>query len=163
MLFRSISRVRQYYFSHNDYLPETIPCAIRFTDQYFGYLTDQQYFSLTYKMRLQSACFPKSYANVLDQEPVRHDSEANRWVPDIDKYVRWVSGSPDPEFEAKVRAAVRVYPLESVNARGYAFTDEDVIGEEKWRVRRITYCLFREEVALCGFGDVGNEIGRAHV
>src|SRR5574343_952953 len=150
-----ISRVREHQYVHNEWIPETIPCAIRFTDRYFVYLTDHQYFSLTYKMRLQSACFPRSYANQLDEQPVRHDPQADRWVPDIEKYVRWMSGGPDPEYEAKVRAAVRVYPLESVNARGYAFTNEAVIGDEESRIRHFTYCLFRDEVALCGFGDVG--------
>lgn len=151
---RPVSSFRELRFEHLDQIPETVPCAIRYRDHYFGYLTDQWYY-LKHKMRLQSSCFPRSYANQLDEQPVRHDPQADRWVPDIEKYVRWMSGGPDPEYEAKVRAAVRVYPLESVNARGYAFTNEAVIGDEESRIRHFTYCLFRDEVALCGFGDVG--------
>lgn len=61
----------------------------------------------------------------------------------------------DPNYRKLRRDALRAYTLQSINAHGFAFTEEDVTGDERWRIRFLDYCLFHAEMALCGRGEVG--------
>jgi len=137
----------------------SVTCRIRYTDRYFGYLRDRDY-ALNYKMRLQSTCYEAKRVAGLESIPLRFDEERREWVPDIEKRLKWEATASsqeelDPDYKTLRRNALRAYTLKSVNAQGFAFTDEEVIGEEKGRRRQIDYCLFYAEVALCGGGEVG--------
>jgi hypothetical protein len=156
---KPLLRVRELLVPTLREIPGSVTCKIRYTDKYFGYLKDREY-SLNYKMRLQSTCYDAKKIEWLNEMPLRFDTERREWVPDIEKRLQWAASAggqegADPEYKELRRNALRAYTVKSVNAQGFAFTEEDVTGEEKWRTRFIEYCLFHAEVALCGRGEVG--------
>ncbi|GIX23872.1 MAG: hypothetical protein KatS3mg122_1103 [Caldimonas sp.] len=59
----------------------------------------------------------------------------------------------DPEFKRTLDRAVRFFELRSVNATGYAVTQDDVIGDERGRRRVLDYCLFHKAKAVCSSFD----------
>lgn len=139
--------------------PNTVACRIRYTDKYFGYLKDRDYY-FQEKFRLQSSCYDAQKFEGLESIPLGFDAERREWVPDLEKRLKWVATAIsqeelDPAYKKLRRDALRAYTLKSVNAQGFAFTEEEVIGDEKSRVRYLDYCLFYAEVALCGRGEVG--------
>jgi hypothetical protein len=139
--------------------PNTVPCRIRYTDKYFGYLKDRDYY-FQEKFRLQSSCYDAQKFEGLESIPHAFDAERREWVPDLEKRLKWAATAIgqeelDPAYKKLRRDALRAYTLKSVNAQGFAFTEEEVIGDEKSRVRYLDYCLFYAEMALCGRGEVG--------
>ena len=50
--------------------------------------------------------------------------------------------------------ATRIYNITEVNIKGYAATEDDVIGDEEKRQRYLSFCLFHSNKALCGSGTV---------
>lgn len=158
---RPLLRVREIQFRDYTSIGEknTTPCRINYTDRYFGYLKDSDYYQKG-KMPLQSACYVAKRIGWLNEVPLRFDDATQGWVPDIEKRLLWSASAGgqegvDPEYKKRRRNALRAYTLKSVNAQGFVFTEADVIGEETRRRRQIDYCLFYEEVALCGGGEVG--------
>lgn len=154
-----VALVRQLTFPALESIPGSVRCAITYRDRYFGYLSDRQY-SLKYKMRLQSTCYEAQKFEGLESIPLEFNAERREWVPNLDKRLKWAATAIgqeelDPAYKTLRREALRAYPLKSVNAQGFAFTEEEVIGDEKFRTRYLDYCLFHEKVALCGRGDVG--------
>lgn len=152
------SRVRELHFK--DYsdigVKHSVPCDFRYTDKYFGYLDDETYYRKG-KLPFQSACYDATSPEVLGDAPVRFDASRNEWVRDISVALkRWASGGElRPEQLKSIAASIRTYPLNNVNARGFAYTEDSWTGDERSRVRRLQYCLFRKGVALCGAGDMG--------
>jgi hypothetical protein len=158
---KPLLRVREQQFKNSTSagFPNTVACRIRYVDKYFGYLKDSDYYRQG-KMPFQSACYDAKEVEWLNEMPLRLDTERRGWVPDIEKRLQWAASTGgqegvDPDYRELRRNALRAYTVKSVNAQGFAFTEEDVTGEEKWRTRFIEYCLFHAEVALCGRGEVG--------
>jgi hypothetical protein len=51
--------------------------------------------------------------------------------------------------------ALRFYELTAKNSRGWAVAVDDISGDERFRQRKLSYCLIRELKAICGGGDMG--------
>lgn len=158
---KPLTRIREHQFKGYPLSGErnSVPCRIRYTDKYFGYLKDRDYY-FQEKFRLQSTCYEAQNVRWLNEFPVRFDSAAQEWVPDIERRLDWAASAGgqegvDPNYRRLRRNALHAYTLKSINAQGFAFTEEEVTGDEKSRTRYIDYCLFHAQVALCGRGDVG--------
>ena len=62
----------------------------------------------------------------------------------------------DRDTQQSLPAGVlRFYELTAKNSRGWAVAVDDIIGDERLRQRRLSYCLIREPKAICGGGDMG--------
>lgn len=72
--------------------------------------------------------------------------EEKKWVPDFP------GASADDVLQLK--EITRTLPLQSKNGHGFYTIQDDTVGEPNRRVRHISYCLFHEKKAICGFGDV---------
>lgn len=106
---------------------------------------------------LGTVCYDARTANVMSDAPVRYDAKQSQWVRYIgNELMQWDMGNGlAPETVKSIDESVRVYALDNVNSRGFAYTIDDWTGEEKTRMRRLKYCLFLGEAALWGRGDMG--------
>lgn len=125
---KSVPLVRQLTVPALQSIPGSVSCTIRYTDKYFGHLSDRQY-SLKYKMRLQSTCYDVRAVKWLGEFPVGLDSGTENWVPDIEGRLNWAASAGgqegvDPTYRKLRRDALRAYTLKSVNAQGFAFTEK---------------------------------------
>ncbi len=89
-----------------------------------------------------------------ESAPLRYDAPSQTWQKEMQKLYGLYT-DPDPSFKRQLDRAVRIYEMKSVNAAGFAFTLDDVIGDERGRIRYFRYCLFRGPKAICGQTDVG--------
>lgn len=89
-----------------------------------------------------------------ESAPLRYDAPSQTWQKEMQKLYGLYT-DPDPSFKRQLDRAVRIYEMKSVNAAGFAFTLDDVIGDERGRLRYFRYCLFRGPKAICGQTDVG--------
>ena len=110
-------------------------CAIRFLDSYFGYLPKGQF---GIKATFDAMCYHSS------------DTLVNTAWAQPDGRGGWKLKGYEDQLDV-----MRFYSLESINAKGWAVTEEDKIGDEAGRAKRLHYCLVREQKALCGQGDMG--------
>jgi hypothetical protein len=85
--------------------------------------------------------------------PVRYDPEAKVWRRDMQNLYDSNGFELDAEVKKALEGAVRFYELRSVNASGFAVTQDDVIGDENTRRRVLDYCLFHEKKAVCSSFD----------
>ncbi len=89
-----------------------------------------------------------------ESAPLRYDARSQTWRKDMQKlYNLYIE--PDQSFKRQLDRAVRTYEMKSVNADGFAFTLDDVIGDERGRLRYFRYCLLKGPKAICGQTDVG--------
>jgi hypothetical protein len=151
---KPLLRVREYQYK--DYtsagVPNTIPCRVRYTDRYFGYLKDGDYYRQG-KMPFQSVCYDSDNPHLTDGVPVRYDKEVGKWVRDS-RVKLWSDYFTEAERRATERS-VQIYSITSVNAKGFALTQDEINGEPQFRERHFSYCLFKPPKALCGSGQVG--------
>jgi len=117
-------------------------CSFRFSDPYFGYLTDSTY-ALERKSLVNFTCVGAADGTV-DQGWATFDNKLGRWQTNL-----------DPDEVAELKRTIRLYQLQAVNSTGWAVTVHDVIGPEDTRGRTLHYCLIRPPLALCGEGDMG--------
>jgi hypothetical protein len=131
-------------------------CKIRFIDPYFGYLSNEEYSSEA-KEPLGIECFDSIAPNMHTEVPVRYDDEKQEWIRAIDiEIARWSQTGDLPVNDVlKIDRSIRVYSLNNVNSKGYAYTVDPWTGEESTRTRRMHYCLIHEPKMLCGKGDAG--------
>jgi hypothetical protein len=66
----------------------------------------------------------------------------------------WVA-SVSPSDEPLLKGALRAHQVHSVNASGWAVAVDDVIGDERYRLRRLYYCVIRASKAVCGDSEMG--------
>ncbi|GIX23871.1 MAG: hypothetical protein KatS3mg122_1102 [Caldimonas sp.] len=66
----------------------------------------------------------------------------------------WVA-SVSPSDEPLFKGALRAHQVHSVNASGWAVAVDDVIGDERYRLRRLYYCVIHEPKAVCGHSEMG--------
>jgi hypothetical protein len=104
--------------------------------------------------RLRFTCHSADPEALSESAPLRYDAYSQTWRKDMQKlYDLYVE--PDAAFKRQLDRAVRIYEMRSVNADGFAFTLDDVIGDERGRLRYFRYCLFKASKAICGQTDVG--------
>lgn len=94
-----------------------------------------------------------SNADLVGSSPVRFDEHSGRWVKDTQNFIKQFS---EPEWQQNYGRAIRFYELSNVSAKGFAYTQDDVIGDERYRTRQLRYCLIRPPNALCGQSEMGN-------
>jgi len=72
------------------------------------------------------------------------------------KKKKWVAyfGDVSKEDADLLRPVTRVGPLDAVNGHGFYLTQDDTDGDLPRRTRSLTYCLFHDNKALCGHGQV---------
>ena len=126
-------------------------CAIRFLDSYFGYLPKGQFGT---KATFDAMCY-QANEKLFIGAPVQFDESKKQWVKRVENAVPFRGPDFTPDEVKKLDKAIRVYNLESVNATGYAFTEDEQTGEESGRSRVLHYCLVRAQKALCGQGEMG--------
>jgi len=127
-------------------------CPIRFTDPYFGYLPEETY-DIDHKAPVSMQCFdPK--ANVIGDDPVRYDEQSKRWKRDMQRFFD-AQVSFEPDTKKRYDKATHFFELTAKNSQGFAFTQDDLIGEERGRRRMLRYCLFHPPKVLCGDGEMG--------
>ena len=84
--------------------------------------------------------------------PLRYDARAQTWRKDMQKlYDLYIE--PSPSFKRALDRAVRIHEMKSVNAQGFAYTLDDVTGEESTRRRVLYYCLMHGPKAVCNSFD----------
>jgi hypothetical protein len=98
-------------------------------------------------------CYDSSDKSLFDGQPVRYDEQEKKWVRDIK---RRFSPIDDDDLKHALDKAIRFHELKAVNAQGYAYTEDDVIGDEDSRVRMLHFCLIHPPKALCGKGEMGS-------
>ena len=105
-------------------------------------------------LRLRFICHDADPEALSESAPLRYDAPSQTWQKEMQKLYGLYT-DPDPSFKRQLDRAVRIYEMKSVNAAGFAFTLDDVIGDERGRIRYFRYCLFRGPKAICGQTDVG--------
>ena len=128
-------------------------CPIALTDPFFGYLSDSAYL-VNEKLPFILGCYHVN-EKLFIGAPVQFDESKKQWVKRVENAVPFRGPDFTPDEVKKLDKAIRVYNLESVNATGYAFTEDEQTGEESGRSRVLHYCLVRAQKALCGQGEMG--------
>lgn len=67
----------------------------------------------------------------------------------------WAPNQENGGKELLDNKALRFFPLASKNSNGWAVAVDDTAGDERYRQRRLIYCLTRELKAVCGESVVG--------
>lgn len=132
-------------------------CRVRFVDPYFGYLSDQDY-RVELKEPVSMQCYDADAPNMHPEFPVRYDAERKQWMRDDSHALDgWLPQNPEEanRLRRSIIRSTQVFNLVSVNATGYAYTQEQFTGEESTRIRLLDFCLIREPRMLCGHGEVG--------
>lgn len=112
-------------------------CPIALTDPFFGHLSDSAYL-VNEKLPFVLGCYHASDTLV-----------STAWAQP-DGLGGWKLKGYEDQLDV-----MRFYPLDAINAKGWAVTEEDKIGEESGRAKRLHYCLVHEQKALCGQGEMG--------
>jgi hypothetical protein len=137
-----------------------VPCRFKFTDPFFGYLSDEWYYSRS-KIPFGFMCYnatdpDPSKPNLADGFSVNFDMKAKRWVSDRSRFEAHLRAQGmDEEWVKKYADADHFYELTTKTAKGFAMTRDHVIGDESRRERHLHYCLIREPKAICGQGVMG--------
>lgn len=105
------------------------------------------------QLQLGIVCYDSLTPNLNIDAPVRFDVGVQKWVTDYSGWMR--SYGVDEKTRRHFMQGMRVYSLSMKNAQGYAYTEESKNGEERWRPRYLSYCVFHGAKALCGNGEVG--------
>ncbi|NMG74729.1 hypothetical protein [Aromatoleum diolicum] len=92
---------------------------------------------------LQFTCYSKD-AELAKDDLIVWGEAAERWIPNPD-------GWPVPP-------AMRftIYEVKTPNASGWAHTTDDTAVAEERAERRLRYCIYHDERAICGGSTVGN-------
>ena len=97
-------------------------------------------------------CYAADKKRLSQGEPVRYNDQTKKWERDItNRFESWYSEEGKKELDR----ASHFYELNAMNANGYAYTEDDTIGDEQWRQRHLHYCVIKDAKALCGNGDMG--------
>jgi hypothetical protein len=131
-------------------------CPIRFVDPYFGYLSQEEY-GVEQREPVGIQCYDSDNRPYQDA-PVRLDKEAGKWVRDMSGYYERAyadSSSLTSAERSATEKSIHVFSVTSVNARGFAVSQDDIMGEPRRRIRHFYYCLIKPPKALCGDGQVG--------
>ena len=96
---------------------------------------------------------------IVDAAEVQFDTQRQEWVLDVDKRIAsmgttW-SEEQMAEWHRVFPLVIKVYQLNTINANGYAITEDEMIGDEEFRQRHLSYCLIHGPKALCGHGAMG--------
>ena len=118
------------------------PCHFRFTDPFFGYLTLDEY-SLKEKVTFNFICYD-----------VNDEFVQKGWARKAETDADWQLNMSAEEQKQRL-GEIHFYRLKSINASGWAITVDGTIGDERYRERKLFYCLINSPQALCGYGDMG--------
>ena len=99
------------------------------------------------------ACYDDT-ADVIGSDPVRYDEQSKRWKRDMQRFFD-AQVSFEPDTKKRYDKATHFFELTAKNSQGFAFTQDDLIGEERGRRRMLRYCLFHPPKVLCGDGEMG--------
>ena len=90
---------------------------------------------------------------------VSFDPQTNTWTKDVAKRVKAFGFEMSPQEYQRIYAeedmAIRVYNVTAQNAKGFASTVDDMMGDERKRKKEMRFCLYHPPKALCGIGVVG--------
>jgi len=81
----------------------------------------------------------------------KFNSATNQWEKDLDGRF----GEMTADERVMLDSTTKLINISAVNARGYAAIEDDTIGEETSRQRRVSFCLLHEPKSICGGGFVG--------
>jgi len=100
-------------------------------------------------------CYDAATKDLHKGEPVRYDANKGKWVRDSANMLNVGTEGWTSAEKRTLDRAVHFFELRAVNAQGYAYTQDDINGDEDSRMRRLHYCLIHPPKALCGDGDIG--------
>lgn len=84
----------------------------------------------------------------------KFNTQKGIWEKDVSGRFELDGGKLASEDYQLYDQATRLYNIVAVNSNGYVATEEDVIGDEEKRERRLNFCVFHGSKALCGMGSV---------
>ena len=106
---------------------------------------------------LRFVCHDASDENLLTGRPVAFDPSSGKWRR---YFPNRIQGANNPgmtlQEERLLDRAIRFYELSSKNAQGFAYTEDMTVGDERYRARKLHYCLIHPPKAICGDSEVGN-------
>jgi hypothetical protein len=76
----------------------------------------------------------------------RFNKNEKKWIPDF--------GDASENDILELEKVTKTFSLDSRNGHGFYTIQDDLDGEPSRRVRHISYCLFHETNAVCGYGQV---------
>jgi hypothetical protein len=100
---------------------------------------------------------PKDYLDPLRFRFACHDADSEVVTQGWGKRAssgEWVA-SVSPADEPLFKGALRMHQVHAVNASGWAVAVDDVIGDERYRLRRLYYCVIHTSKAVCGHSEMG--------
>lgn len=111
---------------------------------------NELYFSLSCKSSNDSDARGGTY-------PIAYNSIKNEWQKDASAWEKEANGFAD-KFDRKALLELirvtNVNNVRAVNSQGWVMTQEDTIGDERWRKRTMSFCLLHPPKAICGVGVV---------
>jgi hypothetical protein len=108
----------------------------------------EMYFSLE--------CMDKNDPNLMQPSGVLN-STTNTWGKDPDYMRSYLTTSIEAYERNKAEEIIettQVYDIKAVNGHGWADTYVYLIGDEQYRQRSMSFCIFHDSKALCGNGKV---------
>ncbi len=102
-----------------------------------------------YPLTFTFICYPAS-DDLTAQDPVRFDRTGNKWVRDMRPYFERFPDGLSPQRQEIFDRAIRFHEIQTANAQGFAFTEDDLDGDETGRRRQMSYCIFHMQKAVCG-------------
>jgi len=87
----------------------------------------------------------------------RFDEGFKKWVKDETSRINFILKMPieDQQTQMDSLATNRFYNIQAINAQGWAETEDDVTGDERYRPRRMGFCIWNPPKAICGEGITG--------
>ena len=100
------------------------------------------------------SCYDEN-AKIVGAGPVKFNEKKKKWVRYFPNRLKGEGVEYSNEENLELDRAIHFFELAAVNAQGYAYTEDDIIGEESGRLRKLHYCLIHPPKAVCGDGDMG--------
>ncbi|KAF0843986.1 hypothetical protein FNL37_1421 [Methylovorus glucosotrophus] len=108
------------------------------------------------RMYFSLECMNKNDPNLMQPSGVLN-STTNTWGKDPDYMRSYLTTSTEAYERNKAEEIIettQVYDIKAVNGHGWADTYVYLIGDEQYRQRSMSFCIFHDSKALCGNGKV---------
>jgi hypothetical protein len=114
--------------------------------------------SMLTSLQIGVVCYDKDDSNVNRASlPIAYDIAKREWRKDATAWEKEASDmteKSDREHLLELIHTTHVTHINSINSQGWAMTQDEIAGDERWRKRSMHFCLVHESKALCGGGTV---------
>lgn len=134
-------------------------CNFKYTDPYFGYLSNQEYINNEkFPLHGGGGCYDTTPPFKDISGVARYDEPSKQWT--LNTAFKFYDLADNPKeslyWETKAAKSIHFYPLNNINSQGFAYTQDAITGDEDHRERILHYCLVKPPKALCGQGVMGS-------